>query len=306
MRFELMKRTLCSVVAIPVTPFTKDGGLDLSAHARLVGRLVDGGISVITPNGTTSEFHALSPNECRKLVEVTVDIAGSRALVVPGVGFDVSTAVDMGRHAERSGAKAVMVHQPTHPHKSSAGWVAYHRAIAEALPDLGFILYIRDASVTAEAILQLVRVCSNVIGIKYAVPDPVQFGTMVRETEPDCVTWLCGLAELWAPFFWVAGARGFTSGLANVDVRRPLKMLRSLETGDYEAAMTIWAQVKPFEDLRARHNNANAISVLKEALSLLGFCERTVRPPINELPQSERDEVQAILAAWETSAALAD
>jgi 4-hydroxy-tetrahydrodipicolinate synthase len=57
--------------------------------------------------------------------------------------------------------------------------------------------------------------------------------------------------------------------------------------------------MKPFEDLRARRDNANNVSVVKEALAQLGICARTVRPPISELADGERAEVAAILAAWD-------
>ncbi len=99
-------------------------------------------------------------------------------------------------------------------------------------------------------------------------------------------------------FFWVSGARGFTSGLVNVLAAPSLEMLRRLESADYEGAMDVWAQVKPFEDLRARRDNANNVSAVKEAMAQLGRCTREVRPPISELPASERAEVSSILATW--------
>ena len=72
-------------------------------------------------------------------------------------------------------------------------------------------------------------------------------------------------------------------------------MQNALEASDYPSAMTIWAQIKPFEDLRARHNNANNVSGVKEAMAQIGLCNATVRPPISELTVDERDEVKEIL-----------
>jgi 4-hydroxy-tetrahydrodipicolinate synthase len=108
--------------------------------------------------------------------------------------------------------------------------------------------------------------------------------------------WVCGLAETWAPFFWLGGARGFTSGLVNVTPHRPLELLAHLREGDHAAAMAVWSLVKPFEDLRARAGNAGNVSVVKEALAQLELCGRTVRPPISEVSTGERAEVAAILA----------
>jgi hypothetical protein len=51
-----------------------------------------------------------------------------------------------------------------------------------------------------------------------------------------------------------------------------LRMLGSLAAGDYDGAMDLWRTVKPFEELRARHDNANNVSVVKEALAQLELC----------------------------------
>jgi 4-hydroxy-tetrahydrodipicolinate synthase len=141
---------------------------------------------------------------------------------------------------------------------------------------------------------RLVDSCPNVIGVKYAVPNPQLFAAVVQEADPDRLAWVCGLAEGWAPFFWIGGARGFTSGLVNVWAARSLEMLHCLEVDDYTGSMRIWVQIKPFEDLRARRDNANNVSVVKEALAQLGVCA-----PISDLPGGERAEVAAILAAWD-------
>src|SRR3989442_7746802 len=55
-----LKGALATVVAIPVTPFGASGDVDWEAHAGLIRRLTDGGVSVVTPNGNTGEFYALT------------------------------------------------------------------------------------------------------------------------------------------------------------------------------------------------------------------------------------------------------
>ncbi|HEX2185893.1 MAG TPA: dihydrodipicolinate synthase family protein [Chloroflexota bacterium] len=291
--------TLSTIAAIPVTPLSATGEVDWPAYQRVIRRLVDGGITVITPNGNTGEFYALTVEECDRAVAVTMEVveaSGGRALVMPGVGHDVATAVALGRTAARYGAEAVMVHQPVHPYQSAEGWVAYHAAIAEALPDLGVVPYVRDPQVTPAMLGHLARQ-PNVVGVKYAVPHPLQFAATVAAVGAERLAWICGLAEGWAPFFWPGGAVGFTSGLVNVETSSPFEMLEALRRGDYAGAMAVWRKVKPFEDLRARRNAANNVPVVKEALAQLGICGRAVRPPISEVPEAERAEVASLLSA---------
>ena len=286
---------LKTIAAIPVTPFDESGAVDWAAHRRVIARLVEGGIGVLTPNGNTSEFYALTREECDRAVASTVEVAGRRALVMPGVGFDVARAVALGQGAQRAGARAVMIHQPVHPYQSAEGWVAYHAAIARGLPDLGVVVYLRDPNVTAAMLSQFADAAPNFVGVKYAVPNPLQFAAMVSQVGADRLAWACGLAEGWTPFFWPGGAIGFTSGLVNLTTREPFRMLRCLQGGDYAGAMEVWRQVKPFEDLRARRSAANNVPIVKEAMAQLGICGRVVRPPISEVPEGERAEVAALL-----------
>lgn len=297
MDFDELRRRLQTVVAITVTPFDSRDEVDFDGYRRSVAVLVDGGISVLTPNGNTSEFYSLTAQECRRSVEVTLECAGD-ALVMPGVGHDARTAAAAAAEAATLGAHAVMVHQPVHPYRSRAGWVAYHRQIADAAPQLGVVPYLRDAAIDGATLAELFDACPNVVGVKYAVPDPLRLAEVVAVAGAHRVAWLCGLAENWAPFFWTAGATGFTSGLATVAPEFPLAMLAALRDGDTAAAMAVWATVKPFEDLRARDASAANVSVVKEALAQQGVCSRAVRPPISEVDSADADRIAELLALW--------
>jgi 4-hydroxy-tetrahydrodipicolinate synthase len=252
----------------------------------------------MTPNGNTGEFYALAPAELALPVRVAAEALSGEGAVIAGVGFDTATASAMGRSAIEAGADGVMIHQPVHPYRSATGWVAYHQVIASALADAAVILYVKDAGVTAPMLRELVEACPNVVGVKYAVPDVARFARLVDSLTALDVAWICGLAEPWAPFFWLAGATGFTSGLANVEPRFSLRMLGSLEARDYDGAMDVRRVVMPFEDLRARRESANNVSVVKEALAQLALCDRRVRPPLVVLDAAERQEVSDVLASW--------
>jgi 4-hydroxy-tetrahydrodipicolinate synthase len=294
---ELRDR-LRSVVAIPVTPFASDGGVDEECYQSLVRLMVDGGITVLTPGGNTGEYYALSPAERRRVVELTVDAAPD-AVVVAGVGLDLATATTDARAAVLAGADAVMVHQPVHPFRSLEGWVAYHGEIARAVPDAGLLPYVKDPRVDAAAVFALARACPRLVAVKYAVPEPITFTGLVNDTASLDLVWLCGLAEHWTPFFAVGGAEGFTSGLATVDPARSLAMLDALHRGDQAAMLEQWQAIRRFEELRAAAGSQDNVSVVKEALAQRGLAPRSVRPPISEVGPAVRKEVAEILSAWE-------
>jgi 4-hydroxy-tetrahydrodipicolinate synthase len=66
---ETLRQALATVVVVPVTPLLADGNPDWAAYTTLTRRLIDGGITVITPNGNTGEFYALSQAEARQVLE---------------------------------------------------------------------------------------------------------------------------------------------------------------------------------------------------------------------------------------------
>ncbi|MFF9176421.1 dihydrodipicolinate synthase family protein [Streptomyces sp. NPDC014793] len=296
--FETQRAALADVVAIPVTPFAEDGSVARDTHRALLRRLLDGGITTITSNGNTGEFYALTPEERRLVTELTMDEVGGRAVVLVGVGHDLPTAIDSARHARELGAAMVMVHQPVHPYVSSAGWVDYHRAIAESVPELGVVPYIRNERLSGARLAELADQCPNVMGVKYAVPDAARFAGFARDAGLDRFVWVAGLAEPYAPSYFSAGAAGFTSGLVNVAPAVSRDMIEALRARDFPGAMKVWEQIRRFEELRAAHGNANNVTVVKEALAALGLCRRDVRPPSKPLPADERAEVAAIAGGW--------
>lgn len=296
-RFACAREALADVVAVPVTPFAADGSPDTVTYRALLRRLLDHGVRTLTTGGNTGEFHALTPEERRAQVESAVAEAGDTAQVIAGVGLDLPTAVSAARHARDAGAAMVMVHQPPHPYAAQGGWTAYHRAVAEAVPELGVVPYIRDAALDGSALAALGEECPNVVGVKYAVPDAARFAAVACDAGAQRFVWVAGLAELYAPAYFACGATGFTSGLVNVAPRLPLAMLSALRAGDFAAAMRVWERARPFEALRARERSAHNVTVVKEALSALGLCRPDVRPPSLPLPTAERAEVAAAARA---------
>jgi 4-hydroxy-tetrahydrodipicolinate synthase len=299
---DQLRATLATVAAVPVTPFGPDGQADWDAHDRVIRRMVDAGVRLITPNGNTGEFYALTAAEARRAAESAVAVAGGgaghRADVLAGVGHDLPAAIEAARHARDNGVRMIMVHQPAGPYVSAAGWLEYHRVIAGALPDMGVVLYIRDPRIGARHIRLLGDLCPNVIAVKYGIRDPVLFAQVAKDAGGDRFTWLAGLAELTAPACWTSGARGFTSGLANVAPGLALSMLESLRGGDMAGAMKAWDACRPFEELRAADSSADNVSVVKEALAQLGLCRPDVRPPSHRVADEVRTQIAEILGGW--------
>ncbi|MCP4849227.1 MAG: 4-hydroxy-tetrahydrodipicolinate synthase, partial [Verrucomicrobiaceae bacterium] len=86
-----------------VTPF-KEGEFDELAFRKLIDHQFDNGISGIVPCGTTGESPTLSNVEHKRVIEVAIDAAAGRGLVIAGTGSNSTReAVAMTQAAEKEG-----------------------------------------------------------------------------------------------------------------------------------------------------------------------------------------------------------
>ena len=301
MTFAAQREALADVVAIPVTPYTADGSVDIDAYESLLDRLVRHGIRTLTPNGNTGEFYALSSVERRKLIAAAAHVGEGVELVV-GVGHDIAEATADLAVAAEHGLPMAMIHQPLHPHQSADGWIEYHRVIAAAQPDMAFVLYVRSQWITGDMLRRLGDLSPNVVGVKYAIPDPTVFASVRAAVGPERYVWIAGLAEPYALSYAVHGASGFTSGLVNVDPAIPLSLRDALRAGEYAEADAILRRIARFEELRADARSANNVSVVKEAMAQLGLCDSRVRPPSHPVNDEVRAEIGEILNQWRANA----
>ena len=64
-----LKDALATVVVIPVTPMRPDGSIEWGTYTDLIRRVVESGVTLVTANGNTGEFYALTPAEARQATE---------------------------------------------------------------------------------------------------------------------------------------------------------------------------------------------------------------------------------------------
>jgi 4-hydroxy-tetrahydrodipicolinate synthase len=286
---------LRGIHAVNVTPFQEDGTINYDHLEVNIEFLLDNGLNVVVPCGNTGEFYSLSIKEAKAVTRFVVEKAEGRAKVLAGVGYDLETAEEMAFFAQNAGADAVMVHQPIHPYLMTKGLVRYYTHIAQSL-DIGVVLYVRREAVNQE-VLNRVTALDNVVAIKYAINDLPLFGRVVQSVE-NPVVWVCGTAEMWAPFFFAAGAEGFTSGLVNIAPEKSPAMLKGLEEGNRKLVQAVWKEIVPLERLRAKHHDGNNVTVIKEGMNLTGRPGGRVREPISELDEADRQELVRILTTW--------
>jgi 4-hydroxy-tetrahydrodipicolinate synthase len=289
---------LADVAVVTVTPFAADDirSVDHAGLERNLERLLAGGIRLLVAGGNTGEFAALSQAEAVEIVRTHARAARGRARVIAGVGYRLEEAVELGRASIEAGADGLMIHHPIHPYTSEAGLVTYYTALAEALPGVPLILYIRGPQLSAYGVRELAAV-ESIVGVKMGQADPGRFAGFV-DAVPD-MAWVCGVAEAWAVPFWKAGAIGFTSGVANLVPERSLEVLDALKADDLPRAEALIERLRPIEALRARNGDANNVAVIKAAMDLVGLAGGGLRPPLSGLEPLDHADLIRVLRELE-------
>jgi 4-hydroxy-tetrahydrodipicolinate synthase len=297
MTIERVREALRGISGVHVTPYGADGSIDAALMADIVARIAAAGVHNIVSAGNTGEFYTLTAAEIRLVHETAVRAAKGKALVTAAVGRSLAEAIAAGREAAALGADAVMAHQPLDPFAAPQAQADYFLAIADGVP-VPLVAYVRSNDI---GLADLLRVAAhpNVAGVKFATPNLMLLAECLRASAQYPAIWVCGLAEGWAAPFYALGARGFTSGLVNVVPERSLAIHAALESGDYDQARKLVAEIAGFETMRTKFNNGANVTVVKEAMALTGLQVGPVRlPGLVALGAQDRRKLADILCGW--------
>ncbi|MFW9963359.1 MAG: dihydrodipicolinate synthase family protein [Candidatus Sifarchaeia archaeon] len=294
---EKFRKVLNGYSVTTTTPFSSDLSLiDTDAIFHNVNFLMKNGVPLIIPNGNTGEFYSLSEDEWKTVLQTTLEASHDKLIIMTGVGHSIKTAISQVEMVRELDIPAVMIMYPQHVFSSEEGLLGYYRTLLEAARNLNVVLY-KKGPLLSDDVLEKLTVYDNLIGVKYAFGRIVDFSRTVHRLG-NKVVWSCGTAERFAPFFWLAGARAFTSGLCNFAPHITKRMFDALKLGNYQEAMEVQRLITPFEDLREERGTANNVPIVKAAMDDVGLKGGLCRPPIHPLSEQEKKATVDIISLW--------
>ena len=297
MSIERVRRALTGISGVHLTPYDASGAINSALLGAIVADMAVAGVHNIVSAGNTGEFFALGSDEVKRVHEIATAAVAGRALVTAAVGRSLVEATTAARAAKSVGANAIMAHHPLDPFAAPQAQADYFIALAEA-SELPLVAYVRSDQIKAS---DLARVAThpNVAGVKFASGNLMLLAECLRATKGHPTVWVCGLAEGWAAPFYALGTRGFTSGLVNIDPKRSLAIWSALEAGNFAEAKRLVDVIAPFEAMRTKFNNGANVTVVKEALMLLGLAVGPVRiPGLAALDATDRERLRGMMTDW--------
>ena len=286
-----IENPLRGTVTAMVTAFEEDGRLDLDGSRRVASHLVEHGSTGLVVGGTTGESPTLDDGEKIALLEAVLEEVGKDVPVALGTGSnDTRHTVELTRLAAEAGADAALVVTPYYNRPNRAGLIAHFGAVAEAVTELPIILYNIPSRVVVNMppdLLAEIGRSPNVVAVKQANDDEIgPIGGLELLAGNDSGLLRC----------LDAGGTGGILVASHLVGERMAEIVRLHGAGEGEKAAELDRSLDPA--YRAMSVTTNPIPV-KAAMEMLGICSGTLRLPMVEASDEERETIRRLLAEVE-------
>lgn len=275
-----------------VTPF-KGGLVDYESLKRLIRMQIDSGISALVIAGTTGEGSTLTDKEHRDVIEYSVKCVGGKVPVIAGTGSnDISYAIELTKFACSVGADGVLLVTPYYNKATQNGMIKSFTAIADA-SSKPVILYNVPSRTGCNILPETAKVLSkheNIVGIKEASGNISQVAK-IAELCGDDLDIYSGNDDQIVPIM-ALGGKGVISVLSNILPYETDKICKDMLSGDVKSARK--AQLKYLPFINALFSEVNPIPV-KAALSKMGYLEDSLRLPLTDMENANREKLFAIM-----------
>ena len=264
---------------------------DLQGIERNVAHFASiGGEKAMVICGGSGEFGSLSSAEVIALAAAAVSGVSGRCNVIAGVGGTIRNAVKMAESAQNAGCDGVLVmpHPPTVRRGEKVLWER-HRAISRAI-DIGLMPFRAPSQELSPQLVQRLEKLDNVVAIKEesGAVDWVRTGIRLTDGRLPIIT---GGGENMVPYYYLAGAIGFTTGMANISLPQSVKFHRAALRRDWRRAMEWRDYFEPLTDMRNQMGNA----MVKSGLEMMGLAGGPMRATGESLDAPTRRRVRKIM-----------
>ena len=275
-----------------LTPFDRQGDVDLPAIDRLVEYLLSEGSHGFYVCGSTGEGLLMNVQERAAVAERTVQQVRGRAPVMVHVGaIPTRDAAALAAHARDIGADAVAAIPPTFFAYSFNAIKAHYRAIGEAAQIPLYIYNIPQAAgvnVTPAMVAEMKREIPNLVGLKFTA---YNFYEMRQIIELDNMTVFSGPDEMCLPALTM-GVVGAIGSTYNPMTRHFVRLYEAFQAGRLAEAQELQYQAN-----RVIRVWTSFPGSLKVMMRWQGVPLGEPRRPLEPLPAEREEELAAALQA---------
>lgn len=285
-----------------VTPMYEDGKVNFDELGNLIEYQIEHKTDCIIICGTTGESSTLSHEEHLECIKYAIDKVNKRIPVVAGTGSNsTETAIYLSEEAEKYGADGLLLVSPYYNKATQKGLVKHFTTIADAV-NIPVILYNvpsrTGCNILPETAVEIAKQAKNknVAAIKEAsgnISQVAKLASLIRKEgiEFDIYS---GNDDQIVPILSLGG-KGVISVLSNIAPENTHEIVASYLNGDVEKSMKL--QLEAMDLVSALFCEVNPIPV-KAALNIMGFKAGTLRLPLTEMEEKNKERLKAEMTAY--------
>jgi len=282
-----------AVLSAMVTPFDREGRLDIDAAQRLARWLAGRGHDGLVVAATTGEASTLTDDERCDLVRAVSEAVSIPVLAGTGSN-DTAHTVMLTRKARGLGAAGVLVVAPYYNRPPQAGVEAHFRAAAQAtdLPVMIYDVPVRTGRrVARDVLLRLFREVPNIVAFKDATSDPSAAAALIAQAGSHFDLY-SGDDGYTLPLLAV-GAVGIVGTSTHWTSPQFSQMIAAFRRGDVALAREINAQL--IESFEFINSETSVFSMsIKAMLRTLGQEVGECRLPLPPVPKEVEQQARAV------------
>ncbi|WP_067730041.1 4-hydroxy-tetrahydrodipicolinate synthase [Oceanobacillus damuensis] len=281
------------VLTAMVTPFDKDGKMDLEQTSILIEYLLENGTDGLVVAGTTGESPTLTTEEKILLFEHVVKRVNKRVPVIAGTGSNNTAAsISLTKEAELRGVDGIMLVTPYYNKPSQRGMYEHFAAIAKetTLPVMLYNIPGRSVvNMTPDTIINLSSI-DNIVSVKEASGN-LDYVAEIIQSTPDDFSVYSGDDGLTIPML-ALGADGVVSVASHIIGNEMKEMVSNFLEGRVKEAASIHRDLLPIMNGLF---TAPSPSPVKAALQMKGIDTGGVRLPLLSLTDKEMAKLKILL-----------
>lgn len=299
---DYARETMRGIWAAALQPFKDDLSVDEEGFRRNIRHWVDDlGIRGLFIAGKQGEFFSMSLAERKRAFEIAAEETGDKAGTIMSVSDqNMETVIELAEHAQKVGADSIVVHAPVlhFVHDRDEILYRYYKTISERV-DIGIAMWSHPDSgyLMSPELCARIAELPNIVAIKYSVERAMYAkltelaGDKILVSTASEDEWLDNIIDLG----WQLYLCSSPPYLIQTDKDRRMHEYTELAfAGRHEEARKVSASLEPVRKaLKGTRPGGKPQSHQKYWQELLGQTGGSVRPPMIELTQEERDRTRA-------------
>ncbi len=290
-------KELKGAFTVMITPFTRDDKLDEEGLRANVEWYIQEGIHGVDCTGSTGEFIALTEEERKRVVEITIDQANHRVPVLVGTcGCSTKDTIKWSKHAEDAGADGVMIVHPYYHLPDENELYEHYKKIAQVV-DIPIMIYnnpfTTGVDASPEFLARLAKEFDNISYVKESSGRIQRTQEIIRLAGDDMTVFIGDDTIAFEAF--LLGAKGWIAGSANMIPKKCAKLFELVEKGDIAEARDFWYKILPV--MNVVEGWGKFVQTSKKGMDLLGRAGGpSLRGPKLDITTEQEIELKKILS----------